>query len=105
MRELRPERDSSRNPLFQINFTHQRSFARAGHFGGLDFTPIPSRSPGAIFDLNFFMVERAEGWRVSCDYCTELFDRSTARRMLGHFQRLLEEIAADPSKPVEASRS
>ncbi len=100
VRELKPERDQSRNPLFQVNFTHQRSFAKAGHFGGVDLTPIPSRSPGAIFDLHFFMVERAEGWRVTCDYSSDLFDRETALRMLGHYRRLLEDIAADPAKPL-----
>ena len=100
VRELRPDRDQSRNPLFQVNFTHQRSFAKEGSFGGVDLTPIPSRSPGAIFDLHFFMVERAEGWRVTCDFSTDLYDRSTAVRMLGHFQTLLEEIAADPSRPI-----
>ncbi|QJE94723.1 non-ribosomal peptide synthetase [Luteolibacter luteus] len=102
VRALKPTRDQSRNPLFQVNFTHQRSFAKAGHFGGVDLIPIPSRSPGAIFDLHFFMVERAEGWRVTCDFSSDLFDRSTARRMLGHYQRLLENIAQDPSKPLSA---
>ena len=101
VRELRPERDQSRNPLFQINFNHHRSFAQAGTFGGVTLTPIPSRSPGTIFDLHFFMVERKEGWRASCDYSTDLFTRRSAERMLGHFKRLLEDIAENPGKRIE----
>ncbi|MCW1913954.1 amino acid adenylation domain-containing protein [Luteolibacter sp. GHJ8] len=100
VRDLKPARDPSRNPLFQVNFTHQRSFAKAGRFGGVELIPIPSRSPGAIFDLHFFMVERAEGWRVTCDYSSDLFDRSTAERMLGHYRQLLENIAANPAMPL-----
>ncbi|MCU0748413.1 MAG: amino acid adenylation domain-containing protein, partial [Akkermansiaceae bacterium] len=100
VRELRPERDQSRNPLFQVNFNHHRSFAQAGSFGGVTLTPIPSRSPGTIFDLHFFMVERKEGWRASCDYSTDLFTRTSAERMLGHYKRLLENIAAHPEKPI-----
>jgi amino acid adenylation domain-containing protein len=100
VRDLKPERDPSRNPLFQVNFTHQRSFAKAGRFGGVELIPIPSRSPGAIFDLHFFMVERAEGWRVTCDYSSDLFDRATAERMLGHYRQLLENIAGDPTTPL-----
>ncbi len=101
VRELRPERDQGRNPLFQINFNHHRSFARAGTFGGVTLTPIPSRSPGTIFDLHFFMVERKEGWRASCDYSTDLFTRQSAERMLGHYKRLLEDIAEHPEKRIE----
>jgi amino acid adenylation domain-containing protein len=100
VRELRPERDQSRNPLFQVNFNHHRSFAQAGSFGGVTLTPIPSRSPGTIFDLHFFMVERKEGWRASCDYSTDLFTRTSAERMLGHYKRLLEDIAAHPEKSI-----
>ena len=101
VRELKPERDQSRNPLFQVNFNHHRSFAQAGTFGGVSLTPVPSRSPGTIFDLHFFMVERKEGWRASCDYSTELYSRESADRMLGHFKRLLEDIAGHPEQPVD----
>lgn len=101
VRELRPERDQSRNPLFQVNFNHHRSFAQAGTFGGVSLTPIPSRSPGTIFDLHFFMVERKEGWRASCDFSTDLFTRASAERMLGHFRYLLEDIAEHPERPID----
>ena len=98
VKAMQPRRDPGRNPLFQINFTHQRDFVRPVSFGGARLTAFPSRSPGAIFDLHFFMVERAEGWRVTCDFSTDLFDHATARRMLGHYRRLLEGIAAAPEK-------
>ncbi len=100
VRELRAARDPGRNPLFQVNFNHHRSFAQAGTFGGVSLAPMPSRSPGTIFDLHFFMVERKEGWRASCDYSTDLFTRTSANRMLGHFKRLLEDIAARPDAPI-----
>ncbi|RYD18975.1 MAG: amino acid adenylation domain-containing protein, partial [Verrucomicrobiaceae bacterium] len=101
VRELKPERDQSRNPLFQVNFNHHRSFAQAGTFGGVSLTPTPSRSPGTIFDLHFFMVERKEGWRASCDYSTELFTRTSADRMLGHYKRLLEDISEHPERSID----
>ncbi|CAN5762352.1 hypothetical protein BH09VER1_BH09VER1_13410 [soil metagenome] len=104
VRELRPGRDASRNPLSQINFTHQRAFIKPIEYGdtfdGVKISGVPSLSPGAIFDLHFFTVERENMWRVSCDFCTDLYERSTAVRMLGHFRMLLEEIASGPDSPV-----
>ncbi|MEO8615083.1 MAG: condensation domain-containing protein [Luteolibacter sp.] len=99
--ELRPARDPSRNPLFQVNFNHHRSFTTTEHFGGVALTTIPSRSPGAIFDLHLFLVERDEGWRASLDFSTELFTRESANRMLGHLKTLMEDIAAHPDKHIE----
>ncbi len=102
VRELRPSREQGRNPLFQINFTHQRSFARPARFAGVQLTPLPSFSPGSIFDLHFFLVQRGEGWRVSCDYSTDLFERQTACRMLDHYRTLLESAARNPDGDLHA---
>ncbi|MGI8990877.1 MAG: non-ribosomal peptide synthetase [Bryobacteraceae bacterium] len=98
--ELRPERDPSRNVIFQVNFIYQRDFIKPLEFSGLSLTAIPSKSPGAIYDLNFFMVERAEGWRLSCEYNTDLFEADSITRMLNHFRTLLEGVAENPQRRV-----
>ncbi len=100
VKALQPRRDPGRNPLFQVNFTHQRDFVKPVSFGGAHMTAIPSRSPGAIFDLHFFMVERADGWRASCDFARDLFDRSTAERLLRHFEIFLDAAAGEPDVPL-----
>jgi thioesterase domain-containing protein/acyl carrier protein len=93
---LKPRRNLNQSPLFSVNFIYQRAFVRNQSFGGISLTDIPSRSPGAIYDLNFFMVERLEGWRVSCEYNTDLYDSSTVERMLGQYAALLRNIASNP---------
>jgi amino acid adenylation domain-containing protein len=100
VRTLQPRRESGRNPLFQINFTHQRDFVKPVSFGGSKLTAFPSRSPGAIFDLHFFMVERADGWRASCDFARDLFDRETALRLLGHFETLLDAATTSADEAI-----
>ncbi|HRJ74066.1 MAG TPA: condensation domain-containing protein, partial [Terrimicrobiaceae bacterium] len=100
VRALRPRRDAGRNPLFQINFTHQRDFVKPVELGQARLTAIPSLPSGAIFDLHFFMVERGDVWRASCDFNTDLFEKATALRFLGHFRTLLESIAAAPQGKV-----
>ncbi|HVJ45353.1 MAG TPA: amino acid adenylation domain-containing protein [Luteolibacter sp.] len=100
VRELKPERDPGRNPLFQINFSQDRFAPRPTPSGPVTITPISSRSPGCIFDLHFFLSERDGAWKAGCDYSADLFDRETADRILSHYLHLLQQIAADPSKPI-----
>jgi thioesterase domain-containing protein/acyl carrier protein len=93
---VQPRRDPSRHPVFQINFIFQRDFVRPFESSGLTLTAIPSVSPGAIYDLNFFMVERADGWRSSCEFNTDLYDAESVQQMLGDFRNVLEAVAANP---------
>jgi len=101
VKELRPQRHAGRNPLFQINYTHQRDFVSSTSFGGISLQAIPSISPGAIFDLHFFSVERDGVWRISCDFCTDLFMPSTAKRLVAEFRVLLESAAENPECPID----
>ena len=86
--------------MFQINFLYQRDFVQPFHAAGLTLTATPSLSPGAIYDLNFFLVERAEGWRASCEYNPDLYESGTIQRLLAHFQTLLAGIVADPGRRI-----
>src|SRR5262249_32663839 len=97
---LNPQRDLSTSPLFSINFIFQRSFIKNQTFAGISLTDIPSRSPGSLYDLNFFMVERPEGWRASCEYNTDLFETATVEKMLSQFEAVLGAIARDPEQKI-----
>jgi amino acid adenylation domain-containing protein len=97
---LRVQRSAERNLLFQVNFIYQRDFVRPWEYAGVRMRPIPSMSPGAMYDLNVFLVERADGWRLSCEYNTALFREDTVRRLLEHFENLLEAVLRDPSRPI-----
>lgn len=41
-----------------------------------------------------------DGWVADLDYATDLFDAATVDRMLGHWQRLIEGMVADPARRV-----
>ena len=95
-----PKRDLSRNALFSVNFIFQRSFVENAAYGAFTLTDMPSRSAGALYDLNFFMVERPEGWRISCEYNTDLFEPATVDRFVGHFRNLMQAATATPDMPI-----
>jgi hypothetical protein len=97
---LRPKRDLSRPTLFGINFIYQRDFVKPLEFAGLTMVPIPSKSPGAIYDLNFFMVRRTDGWRLSCEYNFDLYDAASVNRMLAQIRNVFEELAKNPNRKI-----
>jgi len=97
---LKPVRDRSRNALFSINFVLQRSFVTNADYGDFRLVDMPSVSAGAMHDMNFFMVERPDGWRLSCDFNTDLFERETVTRLLQHMVRLLAAVLREPRLPL-----
>ena len=100
--ELQPERSLSHTPLFQVLFVLRNTPRPAMKLEGLTLSLLESDIGAAKFDLNLFMVEEAEGLKGSLEYNTDLFDASTIKRMLGHFQVLLEGIVADPEQRLSA---
>lgn len=109
--ELDPERDLSHNPLFQVGFALQNAPMEPLELPGLSLQPMPFDPGTTRFDLEFHIWERSHGlnhlWQGRADglsgfvtYSTDLFDRATILRMLGHFQTLLEGIVANPQGRV-----
>ncbi|HEX5423597.1 MAG TPA: condensation domain-containing protein, partial [Candidatus Acidoferrales bacterium] len=97
---VQPRRDRSRPPLYGINFIYQRDFIKPIEFAGLTLTPVPSLSPGAIYDLNFFMVRRSDGWRLSCEYNSDLYEPATVNRLISQMRHILEEAGANPNRRI-----
>ena len=89
IRLLNPARDLGRNPLFSVNLIVQRAFAKEARYGPIELRGLPSHSSGALFDLNFALVERPEGWRANCEYNTDLFDAATVDRFLSDWQEIM----------------
>ncbi|RQH04129.1 condensation domain-containing protein [Paraburkholderia dinghuensis] len=101
--------DISRPPLCSVNFALQQSFVgmgdevRRNDFGA---TTSPSFNAGALYDLNFFMVRRPEGWRISCEGDTDLYDVETIDRYLASWREVLETVELlDERSPASADRS
>ncbi|HEV2206409.1 MAG TPA: condensation domain-containing protein [Candidatus Acidoferrales bacterium] len=97
---LQPKRDHSRPPLYGINFIYQRDFIKPTTFAGLTLTPIPSVSPGAIYDLNFFMVRRSDGWRLSCEYNSDLYEPETINHLISQMQEILQQAKENPNRRI-----
>ena len=97
IRALNPRRTQRRTPLFSVNFIFQRSFVPPFEGGGIRLVDLPSHSAGALYDLNFFMVERPDGWRASCEYDAALFDAQTVAAMLADWRQALSGQPVAPA--------
>jgi amino acid adenylation domain-containing protein len=104
--ELRPERSLSHSPVFQVALALQNLPPPEMDLAGLTLSPLELESGRTQFDLGLFLTPRPGGGGLlaQLDYARDLFDASTARRLLGHFQRLLEgmtEKGGDESRLSE----
>src|SRR5205823_6604164 len=79
--ELRPPRDPSRNPLFQVMFEHHEGPAAPAAFGGLSLEPLRGHQETAMFDLLLTLESDAGGLSGRLEYNSDLFDADTVRRL------------------------
>jgi len=93
--ELQPKRSLSHSPLFQVMFALQNTGVGGASLPGLSVSGIEAERASAKFDLSLALTETAEGLRGALNYSTDLFDRGTMERMLGHLARVLEQVAGD----------
>ena len=99
--ELQPERDLSRNPLFQVMFALQNVPRHTLKLAGLEVSSVAVGTGTAKFDLSLSVLEEQRGGlRASLEYNTDLFDAATTERMLGHWRNLLEGVVADPEQRI-----
>jgi amino acid adenylation domain-containing protein len=100
VKELRPERNLTRQPIFQVALALQNFPREPLELPGLTWTWIDVEQPTAQFDLTLHLMEVAGGLRGEFEYASDLFDRGTIARMGGHFRVLLESIVADSERSI-----
>ncbi len=97
---LKPPRDLSRSPLFQVMFDYQRVGAEP-ELPGLKSKPLDPDTLTAKYDLIFHVLELDDELRTQMEFNVDLFDASTARRLLQHAAALLEGALARPELPID----
>ncbi|GER90174.1 hypothetical protein KDW_43360 [Dictyobacter vulcani] len=99
--ELQPERDLSRQPLFQILFVFQNFPMPALELADLSLSSVMIESGTAKFDLTLSLEDTAQGIQGWFEYATDLFSETTIERMYQHLQLLLEDIVEHPDRTIE----
>ncbi|MDP1666746.1 MAG: amino acid adenylation domain-containing protein [Methylobacter sp.] len=93
---LHPQRDLSRNPLFQVMFILQNTPDYNLQLNEITEEYIQADNETAKFDLTLELTETLHGLTGRVEYATDLFEAATIGRLIGHFQTLLEGIVGQP---------
>ena len=111
--ELRPQRDPSRPPLFQVLFQWQRAerhdeealaafaLGAAGarlKLGGLELESLALDLGSAQLELSLSMGSAGDTLAGTLEVNADLFDETTAHRLVGQLRRLLSAALEDPQR-------
>ena len=99
---LSPDRDLSRNPLFQVLFAYE--YADGGSFtlGGARGETVSVGADIAKFDLSLHATEQPDGLTLSFVYRRDLFDPETVATLADHVHRVLDAITTRPATAIAA---
>jgi amino acid adenylation domain-containing protein len=102
--ELEVDRDPSKPPVFQIIFTVDGHVGVAGVPGELNGFLKPVHAAyvpeEARFDLTIAIDDSSEELAIRINYATSLFHSSTIKRLLHHYNHLLNQMMSNPETPL-----
>jgi len=100
---VQPVRSLAHTPLFQVIFAWQSAAEGRLELPGLSAGGVgPASQAMAKFDLSLALEEAGGRITGSVTYATALFERATVERWLGYLRRVLEAMAADDLRAVDA---
>lgn len=113
---LRPKRDPSHSPIFQVSFVSQRAqrsgglldltvpgakgVVPRGRWGGLDVEYFDQPQQEGQFDLEVELVNTDDAIFGPFKYNTDLFTAESIARLANSFSTLLKSIVQDPSQNI-----
>ncbi|HEX7175267.1 MAG TPA: amino acid adenylation domain-containing protein [Pyrinomonadaceae bacterium] len=96
--EVQTDRNLNHNTLFQVAFILMSAPAPDLQLPGLSLSRVEINHGLTEYDLSLMLAEEGQRLVGRLTYRSELFGRDTARRMLGHWRRILEGFVADPHR-------
>jgi amino acid adenylation domain-containing protein len=99
---LKPERDASRTPLFQVFFNMLNLPDANAGTEGLNAELMGMVETTARFDLSLYASETSDDIQLHLVFASDLFREATATMLLNHFKKLLAGATLDPDQRLAA---
>ncbi len=93
---LQPMRSTAYTPVVQVMFNLHNEPGGTLELDDVGVTPFSVDRGTAKFDLSVAVVEGSNGLQVGFEYNTDLFDKQTVARLLGHFGEVLSAVVRNP---------
>jgi non-ribosomal peptide synthetase component F len=103
-------RDRSRNPLYDTDFTLQNFSDQSNELFGVSTTGLNISQPGLLpvgfkkevskMDLNLEGYERGEELFFYIEYCTKLFKDETIEKFIQYFKRCISAVIENPGTTI-----
>src|SRR4030095_5999493 len=98
--EMQLERSLSYTPIFQVGFSVQQAPPEDEDGEDDRITTLEIDTGTTKFDLTLSVLVARQGFRLTFEYDSDLYHQDTIRRMLNHFEVLLQAVAANPERKV-----
>jgi len=102
--ELRPERDLSRTPLFQVFFNMLNFPAADLAVPGLEIAILDVPNLTAKFDLTLYVAERGAEVELELVYNADLFAADRMAELLRQYAEILAQATGHPDRGIGALR-
>ncbi|HEX8092559.1 non-ribosomal peptide synthetase, partial [Jatrophihabitans sp.] len=100
---VRPPREVSRNPLFQVLFQHESGLDADIELPGLEVEAVELDAGQAKVDLGLFTSDRGpDGIELHLSYASDLYDPLSAQAILDQVKRVTGAACDDPGCPIES---
>ena len=97
---LQLDRDMSHTPLFQVMFILQNTPSTVQILPGVTLSAVEPKMGTATYDMTWSLSESRDGLHVAVEYNTDLFDETTIKRLVLHYENLLRAIVRSPDMRV-----
>ncbi|SAL59849.1 non-ribosomal peptide synthetase [Caballeronia humi] len=97
---LAPQRDASRNPIFQVIFALQNAPSDEPELAGLEVRSLTIPGCSAKFDLSFLLAKHGAGLSCEIEYADDLFEHRTIEQLADHYRELLQRIVELSDRPI-----
>ena len=99
--ECRHDLRDSRSPFSQIIVNQNLNYEPPLFLDGLRTDTLPKQTVVVPFEVAWIITKKNPSLHMRLEYNSDLFDRSTIERLVGHFKTLLEAVVANPQSRIQ----